>query len=294
MVKEIKLRVQVWCKIEQWHTHTHKHISDLEKGDGECQVGPKLSSRMIHWKVKSGKQRWRMSDGRKSGVFCSPLGSCTLSSCWNLPNYRIYSGRHLDIHTRAFRMTSADVKTCLTRLKGRWGSLSCNNTSGMEGFIVRAQGITSARRPIFRLLGLFSSILLLMLTRELRRAAPTQDLGPERRDETSARSSVRPAGSGPHLQDVSQVSRADLRVFGGVERHGGNPDEAQDARLGVPPQHHPGAVVRLGVKHHLMRSWQFLGSCKTEDLPVRCKYLDLKLSGIKMWDFSCASQEDIN
>lgn len=73
-------------------------------------------------------------------------------------------------------MTSADVKTCLTRLKGRWGSLSCNNTSGMEGFIVRAQGITSARRPIFRLLGLFSSILLLMLTRELRCVAPTQDL----------------------------------------------------------------------------------------------------------------------
>lgn len=108
-----------------------------------------------------------MSDGRKSGVFCSPQGSCTLSSCWNLPNYRIDSGRHLDIHTRAFRMTSADVKTCLTRLKGWWGSLSCTNTQGMEVFIIHAQGITMAHSPIFRLLGLFSSILLLMLNREL-------------------------------------------------------------------------------------------------------------------------------
>lgn len=108
-----------------------------------------------------------MSDGRKSGVYCSPLGSCTLSSCWNLPNYRIYSGRHLDIHTRAFRMTSADVKTCLTSLKGWWGSLSCNNTQGMEVFIMHARGITMAHSPIFRLLGLFSSILLLMLSREL-------------------------------------------------------------------------------------------------------------------------------
>lgn len=97
-----------------------------------------------------------------------------------------------------------------------------------------------------------------------------------------------------YLQDISKVSRADLRVFSGVERNRGNPDEGQDAGFGVPPQHHARAVVRLAVKHHLVYSWQFLGSCEMEDLPVRCKYLDLKLSGIKMWDFSCASQEDIN
>lgn len=53
-------------------------------------------------------------------------------------------------------MTSADVKTHLTSLKGWWGSLSCNNTQGMEVFIMHAQGITMAHSPILRLLGLFS------------------------------------------------------------------------------------------------------------------------------------------
>lgn len=52
-------------------------------------------------------------------------------------------------------MTSADVKTGLTSLKGWWGSLSRNNTQGMEVFMVRAQGIAMAHCPIFRLPGLF-------------------------------------------------------------------------------------------------------------------------------------------
>lgn len=65
-------------------------------------------------------------------------------------------------------MTSADVKTCLTSLRGWWGSLSCNNTQGMEVFIMHAQRITMAHSPIVRLLGLFSSILLLMLNRAVR------------------------------------------------------------------------------------------------------------------------------
>lgn len=106
--------------------------------------------------------------------------------------------------------------------------------------------------------------------------------------------SVLAADHTQYLQDISQVSRADLRVFSGVERNRGNLDEGKHAGFGVPPQHHPWAIIRLAVKHHLMWSWQFLGSCKIEDLEVRCKYLDVKLSGIKMQDFSCASQEDIN
>lgn len=52
-------------------------------------------------------------------------------------------------------MTSADVKTCITSLKGQWGSLSSNNTQGMEVFIMHGRGITAAHSPISRLLGLF-------------------------------------------------------------------------------------------------------------------------------------------
>lgn len=52
-------------------------------------------------------------------------------------------------------MTSADVQTCITSLKGRQGSLSSNNTQAMEVFIMHARGITMAHGPTFRLLGLF-------------------------------------------------------------------------------------------------------------------------------------------
>lgn len=65
-----------------------------------------------------------------------------------------------------------------------------------------------------------------------------------------------------YLQDVSQVGSADLRVVCGVERDRGYPDKGKDAGFGVPPQHHPRALLRLAVEHHLMGSWQSLGSCK--------------------------------
>lgn len=65
-----------------------------------------------------------------------------------------------------------------------------------------------------------------------------------------------------YLQDVPQVGSADLRVLCGVERDRSYPDKGEDAGFGVPPQHHPRAILRLAVEHHLMGSWQSLGSCK--------------------------------
>lgn len=100
------------------------HISILEKTwVSKFHVGPKLSSRTISWKVRKGIKRWRMSDGRKSGLLRSALRSCTLSSCCNLPNYKVYGLRHLAINTRVFKMTFTDVEPCITRLEGQQGSL---------------------------------------------------------------------------------------------------------------------------------------------------------------------------
>lgn len=65
-----------------------------------------------------------------------------------------------------------------------------------------------------------------------------------------------------YLQDVPQVSCADLRIFCGVERDRSYPDKGKDAGFRVPPQHKPRAILRLAVEHHLMGSWQSPGSCE--------------------------------
>lgn len=62
-----------------------------------------------------------------------------------------------------------------------------------------------------------------------------------------------------YLQDVAQVGSADLRVLRGVERDRSYPDEGEDARFRVPPQHHPRAILRLAVEHHLVGSWPLPG-----------------------------------
>lgn len=68
--------------------------------------------------------------------------------------------------------------------------------------------------------------------------------------------------AGLYLQGVPQVGGADLRVLRGVERDRSYPDEGEDAGFRVPPQHHPRAVLRLADEHHLMGSWQSLGTCQ--------------------------------
>lgn len=92
-------------------------------------------------------------------MFCSPLRSCSLGSCNDVPNLQSLwlktPGRP---QHRVYKMTFTDVGPCITCLDGQQGSPSFNNTSDMEVLMTHARGIKIAHGPNLKLLVYFSVI----------------------------------------------------------------------------------------------------------------------------------------
>lgn len=62
-----------------------------------------------------------------------------------------------------------------------------------------------------------------------------------------------------HLQHITEVRCANIWVLCGVERHRSYPYQGEHARLWIPPQHHPWALVCLTAEQDFIGTREFQG-----------------------------------
>lgn len=65
-----------------------------------------------------------------------------------------------------------------------------------------------------------------------------------------------------HLQHISEVRCAKIRVLCSVERHRSYPHQGEHARLRIPPQHHPWALVCLTTEQDFIGTRKFQRFCQ--------------------------------
>lgn len=65
-----------------------------------------------------------------------------------------------------------------------------------------------------------------------------------------------------YLQHISEVCCAKIWVLCGVERHRSYPHQGEHARLWIPPQHHPWALVCLTTEQDFIGTREFQRFCQ--------------------------------